>query len=211
MSRGRPLEKALARVCGEAGARVAENVFLQDMNLQGIFSCDGQQIEVVANGLRLWGGEQLAVDTILISPVRRNGHPQPGADVADGVQLLEARRRKEAKYWELLHSRRCRLVVIALEVGGRWSGEALMFVRLLARTKAWSYPRIMRRSAQLAWSSRWLGLVSVAAQRALARTLLELPVDEVGADGEDPFLEDVLHEARLSEPPTLSRLLAHVG
>lgn len=33
-----------------------------------------------------------------------------------------------------------------------------------------------------------------------------LPVDEVGADGEEPFLEDVLHESRLAEPPLPSRL-----
>ena len=54
--RGKPLEKAAARVCREAGARVAENVLLQDMNIAGISSRDGRQIEVVANGLPLWGG-----------------------------------------------------------------------------------------------------------------------------------------------------------
>ena len=91
------------------------------------------------------------------------------------------------------------------------SDEALDFVRLLAKSKARSYPRLLRKSAQLAWSSRWMGLLSVAAQRALARTLLELPVDEVGVDGEDPFLEDVLHETRLVEPPLPSRLPAHLG
>ena len=82
-------------------------------------------------------------------------------------------------------------------------------MRLLAKSKARSYPRLLRKSAQLAWSSRWLSLLSVAAHRALARTLLELPVDEVGADGDDPFLEDVLHEARLADPPVPSRLPGH--
>ena len=52
----------MARVCREAGARVAENVLLQDMNLQGISAHDSRQIEVVANGLPLWHGAQLAVD-----------------------------------------------------------------------------------------------------------------------------------------------------
>ncbi len=204
--RGKPLEKALARVCREAGARVAENVLLRDMNLQGISSLDGRQIEVVANGLPLWGGAQLAVDATLVSPVRRDGRPQPHAAEADGTQLQEARRRKERKYWELLRSRRCRLVVLGLEVGGRWSDEALDFIRRLARAKAREHPPLLRASAQMAYSHRWTGLLAVAAQRALATTLLELPVDEVGADGELPLLEDVLHEGRLLEAPTPSRL-----
>lgn len=204
--RALPLERALARVCREAGARVAENVRLQGMNLQGISARDQRQIEVVANGLPLWGGAQLAVDATLVSPIRRDGWPQPGAADNDGVQLRAARRRKEAKYAELLRSRRCRLVVVALEVGGRWSEEALEFVRLLARAKARAYPRLLRKSAQLAWASRWSGLLAIAAQRAFARTLLELPVDEVGCDGDAPPLEDVLHADRLMEPPGPSRM-----
>ena len=100
--RAKPLEKALARVCREAGARVAENVLLQNMNLQGISARDGRQIEVVANGLPLWGGAQLAIDATLVSPILRNGRPQPRVDEADGVQLITARRLKETKYEELL-------------------------------------------------------------------------------------------------------------
>ena len=187
---------------------MAENVLLRDLNLQGISSRDSRQIEVVANGLPLWGGAQLAVDATLVSPIRRNGRPQPHAADTDGIQLRTARRRKEQKYAELLRSRRCRLVVIAIETGGRWSDEALQFVRLLARCKARAYPRILRRSAQLAWSSRWLGVLAVAAHRALAHTLLELPVSEAGCDGDAPCFEDVLHDARLAEAPSPSRLPA---
>ena len=51
--------KAWARVCREAGAHVAENVLLRNMNLQGVSARDGPQLEVVANGLPLWGGAQL--------------------------------------------------------------------------------------------------------------------------------------------------------
>ena len=205
--RGKPLEKAAARVCREAGARVAENVLLQNMNLPGISAWDHRQIEVVANGLPLWGGAQLAVDTTLVSPVRRNGTPQPNTAIADGVQLRTARTRKEQKYRELLQSRRCRLVVLALEVGGRWSEEAVDFVRLLAKAKARTVPQLLRSAAQAAFIHRWTGILAVAAQRALAATLLELPVDDAeGVDGEQPVLEDVLGDARLVEAPVPSRL-----
>ena len=66
----------------------------------------------------------------------------------------------------------------------------------------------MRRSLQLAYQQRWTGLLAVAAQRALASTLLELPVDEAAADGEEVWVEEVLREARLLEPPMPSRLPA---
>ena len=107
-----------------------------------------------------------------------------------------------------MHSRRCRLVVVGIEVGGRWSEEALHFVNLLAKAKARAYPRLLRKSAQMDWSFRWSGLIAVAAHRAFADTLLALPVDESCCDGDLPWLEDVLQEARLEEPPCPSRLPA---
>lgn len=124
------------------------------MNLQGISSCDGRQIEVAANGLPLWGGAQLAVDATLVSPVGRDGHPHLGASEVDGLQLQEARRRKETKYHELVRSRRCRLVVLALEVGGRWSEDALDFVRL------WPSPQPGPTPVSCASRPNWLGLLS---------------------------------------------------
>ena len=68
------MERAAARVCREAGARVAENVFLRDMNL-GVPVHDARRIEVVANGLPLWRGAQVAVDTTLVSPCGPPGKP----------------------------------------------------------------------------------------------------------------------------------------
>ncbi len=178
------------------------------MNLPGISGHDGRQIEVVANCLPLFGGAQLAVDTTLVSPVRRDGTPQPRAAGVDGVQLLLARRRKERKYHELVRSRRCRLVVLALEVGGRWSEEAVTFVKLLAKANSRSAPALLRPAARAAYFHRWTGLLAVAAQRALAATLLELPVAEAAeVDGEPPPLEEVLGDARLVAPPSPSRVV----
>ncbi len=54
--RSRPLEKALARVCREAGGRVAENAKLRDMNLRSIRANDARCIEVLASGLPLFSG-----------------------------------------------------------------------------------------------------------------------------------------------------------
>ena len=51
-----------------------------------------------------------------------------------------------------------------------------------------------------------LGIASVAAQRALASSLLELPVSEDGVDGEEADFPTVLAEASWDEPPAPSRL-----
>ena len=45
------------------------------------------------------------------------------------------RRTKECTYPEIFQSRRCNLVVLAIEVGGRWSQEARTFLRLLVKRR----------------------------------------------------------------------------
>ena len=63
-TRGAPLEWAAARICREAGARVASYVMIRDMNLDAP-ATDARSIEVLANGLPLWQGAQAAVDSTL--------------------------------------------------------------------------------------------------------------------------------------------------
>ena len=78
------LERAAARICKEAGARVATNVALPELNLD-VPAADGRRIEVVANGLPLLQGAQVAVDATIVSPVRRDGSARPGADSEPGL------------------------------------------------------------------------------------------------------------------------------
>ena len=61
-----PLERAVARVCSKAGARVARNMRLADMNL----------LTPVHDARRI----PLAVDTTLVSPLTQAGEARPGAD-----------------------------------------------------------------------------------------------------------------------------------
>ena len=168
------MERALARVCREAGARVATNMLLRDMNVF-VARHDDRRLEVVANGLPLWGGAQVAVDTTLVSPVRGDGRPQPRAAWDAGACLRRAERRKATTNPELGASRRCRLQVVALEVGGRWSPGACKFLRLLAKSKARGVPEAVRKAAQVAFLARWSGMVAVAAARAFAASLLHFP------------------------------------
>ena len=133
-------------MCREAGAAVALNVLVRDLNVDPIRQ-DDRRVEVIANGLPLWGGAQLAVDTTLVSPLTAAGLPRRVAGGTAGAALLTARRAKERAYPELCGSGRCRLTVVALELGGRCSTEAATFVRLLARCKARSAPPPSRAAA----------------------------------------------------------------
>ena len=88
-----PLELAVARVCQEAGARVARNVRLAEMNIDVPVS-DDRRVEVVANGLSLWHGAQHAVEAAIASPVPRAGETQPGADLHPGRAVDSSARRQ---------------------------------------------------------------------------------------------------------------------
>ena len=94
-------ERTLARVCREAGATVSCHTKLRDMNV-AISAEDERSAEVLASGLPLYRGSQLAVDITLRSATTAQGLPCPGAASTDGSVLVRARREKEHKYHELV-------------------------------------------------------------------------------------------------------------
>ena len=196
----------MARVCREAGSRVSTNVFLRDMNIDDAVA-DARQIEVVANGLPMWNGAQVAIDTTMVSPVTANGMARPSADVRPGVpceSIIREKRRR--KYPELLRAGRCRLFVFALEVGGRWDKGALRFLRKLAFGRARAVPDWLQASTAHAYLYRWSAMLAVAAQKAYAATLLRLPLDREIVNGEVPADSDVVADARFGAPVEPSRL-----
>ena len=145
----------------------------------------------MADGLPLFGGAQLAVDTTIVSALRSDGTAIPRAAHTAGVALEAARRRKEGRYPELVGPRaRSRLVVFGVEVGGRWSGESQTFISQLARARARGEQPILRRRAEQAWRIRWGSMVSCVVARAVASSLLGL-LRALGADGDTPLLHDV--------------------
>ena len=170
---------------------------------------DARRIEIVCNGLPLWHGAQLAVDTTCVSPVTRSGEPRPGADSQPGLALLHATRRKRRDtYAELSRSPRCHLVVFAVEVGGRSGSEPATFLRLLARARAARAHAAVRSALRAAYVSRWSSIIAVAAQRALASSLLELPLDTVASAAGEPAVHEVLQDERWLYALASSRLPA---
>ena len=119
----------------------------------GMSSSHDRRIEVIADGLPLWGGAQLAVDTTLVSPLTRAGRLRMRGGQYRGTALRDARRNKERTYPEFLRDRRCRLVVFGIEVGGRWSDRAATFLGRLAHTKGRQAPALLRHSSLTPWST----------------------------------------------------------
>ena len=110
----------------------------------------------------------------------------------DGAVLAAARRLKERTYPELTGPRsRARLVVLAGEIGGRWSEETRRFLSLLAKAKARSEPPILKKRAEQAWRLRWGAILGCAAARSFAASQLELRHGG-GADGDVPSTHDVV-------------------
>ena len=111
-----------------------------------------RRIEVIAEGLPAFHGAQLAVDTTLVFPLRADGVPHRRCADESGAALEAARRRKDRTYPEL--SGRVvapSLVVLPGEIGGRFSEEALSFLRTLARAKVRPIPTPLRSRARLSW------------------------------------------------------------
>ena len=92
------MESAAARICREGGARVTSNVMIRDMDLAAPNPADVRRLEIVADGLPLFGGAQLAIDTTLVSTLHCDGSARPGTVDNDGAVLVAARRRKERTY-----------------------------------------------------------------------------------------------------------------
>ena len=116
----------------------------------------------------------------------------------NGTVAARARADKEATYAELLVGDRCRLVVVCIETGGRWSQEAVNFVDALAAARSREAAQILRRPAHLAWRRRWTRMLAVACARALAASLVApsaVPTAQPGVDGAPPALADLFGEA----------------
>ena len=206
--RAPPLEHVTARICREAGARVQTNVFLRNLNLN-IPASDDRRVEVVASGLPCYHGAQLAIDVTLYSCLNGNGDPRPRATWQNGAALQDARDDKEKKYPELTRSARSRLVVLALETGGRLSTETVDFLLQLARARARMVPSYLRQASTYAFFRRWTRLLAVTAANALAASLLEdrhRLAAEPALDGGLPWLLDMLAECRHDDAPIPSSM-----
>ena len=160
-TRGLAPERTLARVCREAGATVRYNAKLRDMDL-AVSANNDRAIEVLATVSLCTLVPNWQWTSPFGAPLLRTVQRRPGAARMDGAVCTRAREDKERKHSELLRADRCRLVVVALETGGRWSEESLQFVESLAAVRARDAPPALFHSAALAWRRRWARMIAVS-------------------------------------------------
>ena len=91
--------------------------------LHAINNLDSRRLEVVVDGLSLFRGAQLAIDTTLVSPLSPNGTARPRCATISGAALDRARIRKERRYRELAGDHGRARVVLAGAIGGRFSSS----------------------------------------------------------------------------------------
>ena len=149
----------------------------------------------------------LAVSHCLTQLLHRDQLPVAGIARAHlplamgGLGLMSASHLAPPACW----SNRCRLVVLGLEVGGRWNMETVEFFRLLAQHKANAVPAPLRQANVTSLVSRWSAILTHAAMHAYAASLLCLPADgAIQGDGALPPLGQLL--AQPEDAPNPSRL-----
>ena len=100
-----------------------------------------------------------------------------------GVALERARSAKKDVYPELLESSRLRLLVAAIEVGGRMNSATMKLLSDLSFYRARSEPQALQSSIARIWRSRWTTMLSVVCQDVLAATFVDDGIDFLDAVG----------------------------
>ena len=129
--------------------------------------------------------------------------PPQAFDWLNVVPLKE----EENQYQELVDATDrgiVKFIVLPCEVGGRWGDTWSELIRVLAKEKALRAPKLLRRSAEFAWTQRWWNMLSVAAQASFASSLLGSVPEFRG--GYVPRHSDVVGDSRYMSGPAFSRL-----
>ena len=208
-SRGVALERAAARICREAGARVSNQ---HQGGRPQLGTSHPSRWQTHRRSHCQWpkplGRSSTGPSAPPLSPLwLGTGSILAAVQAPTPGQLsIQPAGVRNALTPEFLQSRRCRLVVLAFETGGRWSHEATNFIRLFAQSKARQAPALLQRSVMAAIISRWSAMLSHAAMQSFAASLLDQNLStHSNVDGNTPPVSQLL-AATPPPPPGNSRL-----
>jgi len=205
--RAKPVERMWVRVCREAvgcEGQVIPQQWLAHTTAPNVRPDDRRRLDLVVYGASSLG-QVYCCDATVVSPLHGNGLPHNGATYDNGACLKQAARRKRSRYPELLGRGPAKLVVLGVEVGGRWCEESLSFMDALVMARAKRAPPVLRTAAVHAWRRRWWCLLSIAVQDAVAATLVQDKVTALNTalGFDEPFLADVLDPTLAGETSTM--------
>ena len=147
-----------------------KNQTLAEMRIENVSPMDDRKVEIVAKNLPLRHGLPLVCDASLVSPIRANGIARPRAAHEPRVAIANIEDVRAATYPELVTSNRCKFLVLASEVGGRWSATTCRLIRDLASAKSQEAAPRLRKAVAFALENWWWSMISVATQNALTAT-----------------------------------------
>ena len=199
------LEKIWMQIFQEAGGTIVPNEKLRHMRI-GVDPEDRRRVEFAVYNLKFC--PPLLCDATQVSPLAQNGTPHPKCAVEAGAAFELAEKRKTSTYREAAEAAgQVQLETFACEVGGRWSQNCVKWVEKLAKYKASEELPHLRRASEFAWHSRWWSLLSVAAQRAFALSLVEVDCDAIKPIADfEPKVGEILADVRYEHGPAVSRL-----
>ena len=117
----------------------------------------------------------MAVDTTLCVPCIATVLHMIVQQTGTALFFEAAGKRKKRRFPELVGPRsRARLVVLAVEVGGRWFAETRLFLPQVAEAKFCQETPLFQKCAEQAWPLRWGGILACATTMAVATSLLQL-------------------------------------
>ena len=111
---------------------------------------------------------------------------------------------KHSTYPELVSSDRVKFLILACEEGSRWSPGVYRVVKDLVDLKTAPLHPLLRRSATLAYTKRWWGILLVGAKPAAIDCILGQD-SPVTLQGQDPPLAAVFQWADLGAEPSRLR------
>ena len=98
------------------------------------------------------------MDATMVSPLHANGSPFPGAATTPGKSFARAIHKKCTTYPELVDSPQLKLVVAAMETGGRLNAQALELLDQAAAAKSRQAPIPLQPYMARVWRARWVAI-----------------------------------------------------
>lgn len=187
------LVDAWAQIFVESGAAVWRERLLRETNLSTPLN-DARRMDLVVQGLPVARGLPLFCDVTVCSPVDPSGGVRLHSDTVDGAVLLDRIGAKHRVYNDVRTSHTAELVVLGCEIFGRCSPAVSSILASLAKHCVQPLCPWVKKSAQLAWQTRWSCILSTALLKASASTGMPDLGDYnfVHPTGGAPHLSDII-------------------
>ena len=135
---------------------------------------DMRRLDLVVTESSIFRRLPLLCDVFCVSPITGAGSARSGCIMNDGGAVRAASTKcHDTDYPEVDESGIARLCALGVETFGRWSTDAITVVKSLATERCASLPHRVQRGTEQRLLRRWWGVLGMATQRMIARSIYE--------------------------------------